>query len=325
MGMSSSFVRSVMTSSSTRVVKDIWSDGPFTARPRNFVDLVLTDLPGIRRVVETEVTVKKRIDLVLDGYEFSKLCIVKDGFAARYKLLRNGKRQIVNFVLPGDVVGLPGSFLDRAANSVIAVSNMTLQICALEAFVALCYRRPKFGLILSWLAVQEAANYAERVIDIGRRTPIERLAHLLLEIHSRLAMVGLAEELSFDLPFTQEMMSDALGLSGPHLNRMLTKLRAEGLRGGRLGQEGDPGGEHPVVDDGLFGVPGRVDHLQQWPLLVSPLRQLRSAGAARQRWPACTTSGLMARAITGWRSPRPTDRLARLSSCAGQRAIQYPC
>ena len=172
---------------------------------------------------------KKRRDLVLDGYEFSKLCFVKDGFAARYKLLRNGKRQIVNFVLPGDVVGLPGSFLDRAAYSVIAVTDMKLQVCSLEAFVALCYRRPKFGLALSWLAVQEAANCAEHIIDIGRRTPIERLAHLLLEIHSRLAMVGCAEEAVLDLPFTQEMMSDALGLSVPHLNRMLTRLRSEGM------------------------------------------------------------------------------------------------
>jgi CRP-like cAMP-binding protein len=77
--------------------------------------------------------------------------------------------------------------------------------------------------------VQEGANCAERIIDIGRSTPIERLAHLLLEIHSRLAMIGCAEEAVLNLPFTQEMMSDALGLSAPHLNRMLTRLRSEGM------------------------------------------------------------------------------------------------
>ena len=83
--------------------------------------------------------------------------------------------------------------------------------------------------MLSWLAAQEAAHYAEHIIDVGRRTPVERLAHLLLEIHSRLAVVGLADEFAFNLPFMQEMMSDALGLSVPHLNRMLTQLRVEGL------------------------------------------------------------------------------------------------
>jgi CRP-like cAMP-binding protein len=227
--MSDVSLRTVTAPPSARAFKNVWQDDPFVARLQNFTELAPAELRALRAVVETELTVKKRRDLVLDGYEFCKLCFVKDGFAARYKLLRNGKRQIVNFVLPGDVVGMPGSFLDRAANSVIAVSDMKLQICALEAFSVLCYRRPKFALILSWLAMQEAAHYAEHVIDVGRRTPIERLAHLLLEIHSRLAMVGLADEFAFNLPFTQEMMSDALGLSVPHLNRMLTKLRAEGM------------------------------------------------------------------------------------------------
>jgi CRP-like cAMP-binding protein len=228
MGMNELSLRSAAVSAPHKKV-EVWRDDPFVARLRHFTELTVPDIESLRAVIEAEITVKKRRDLVLDGYEFSKLCFVKAGFAARYKLLRNGKRQIVNFIVPGDVVGLPGSFLERAANSVIAVSDMTLQICALDSFVALCSRRPKFGLLLSWLAVQEAANYAEHIIDVGRRTPIERLAHLLLEIHSRLVSVGHAASSAFTLPFTQEMMSDALGLSVPHLNRMLTKLRTDGL------------------------------------------------------------------------------------------------
>src|SRR5579863_5231297 len=224
-------LRTVAAHAPAPPIKNVRRDDPLVARLRNFAEISAQDLAGLDAVIETELTVKKRRDLVLDGYEFCKLCFVTDGFAARYKLLRNGKRQIVNFVLPGDIVGLPGSFLDRAANSVIAITDMNLQICSLEGFVGLCYRRPKFGLLLSWLAVQEAANYAERIIDVGRRTPVERLAHLLLEIHSRLAIVGRAEEFAFDLPFTQELMSDALGLSVPHLNRMLSQLRAEGAIG----------------------------------------------------------------------------------------------
>ena len=222
-------LRPIATPRPTDASKDIWRGDPFIARLRSFADLTLPDLQSLRAVIEVEQKVKKRRDLVLDGYEFNKLCFIKDGYAARYKLLRNGKRQIVSFLLPGDVIGLPGSFLDRAANSVIAVTDMKLQVCALEAFVGLCYRRPKFGLVLGWLAVQEAANYTERVIDLGRRSPSERLAHFLLEIHFRLALVGAADDGAFTLPFTQEMMSDALGLSVPHLNRTLSRLRAEGM------------------------------------------------------------------------------------------------
>ena len=77
---------------------------------------------------------------------YRKLSFVKDGYAVRYKLLRNGKRQILNVVLPGDIVGIPASFLDRAAYSVTAITDVTMTVCALEAYVQLCYRRPQFGL-----------------------------------------------------------------------------------------------------------------------------------------------------------------------------------
>jgi CRP-like cAMP-binding protein len=149
--------------------------------------------------------------------------------AARYRVLRNGKRQIVDVLVPGDVIGMPGSFQDRASFSVIALTDMKLEICQLDAFINVCYQRPKFALALSWLAVEHGNNSAERIVDIGRRTPIERLAHFLLKLHRRLLMVGRAEPASFDLPVSQEVMSDTLGLSVPHLNRMLTKLRNDGL------------------------------------------------------------------------------------------------
>ena len=65
--------------------------------------------------------------------------------------------------------------------------------------------RPQFGLALSWFAVQEATNYAEHIIDIGRRTPVERLSHFLLELHARLKAVGRADKNRFSLPFSQEV------------------------------------------------------------------------------------------------------------------------
>jgi len=193
------------------------------------MDVAPGDLDCLWCLIEAELTVKKRRDLVVDGYEYRKLCIVEEGYAARYKLLHNGRRQIVNFVMPGDVVGIPGGFLERAPYSVITVTDMTLHLCPIDAYVRLCYRRPQFGLALSWLAVHEAIICGEHVINTGRRTPAERLAHLLLEIYWRLAIAGRASQARFDLPFSQEIMSDALGLSVPHLNRTLARLRADGL------------------------------------------------------------------------------------------------
>ena len=202
---------------------------PFVVRVMQYVALSAADLKSLDAIIDGEITIRRRRDLVVDGYEYRKLGFVKEGYAMRYKLLRNGKRQILNVVLPGDVVGLPGSFHDRALYSVTAISDLRMHVCVLDAYVRLCYQRPQFGLALSWIAVQEATTYAEHIIDVGRRTPIERLSHFLLELYARLRAVGYTEENRFTLPFSQEVMSDVLGLSVPHLNRMMQQLRAEKL------------------------------------------------------------------------------------------------
>jgi len=201
---------------------------PFVVRLERYIALS-DDLERLWRLVEAERTVRKRRDLVVDGYEYRKLCFVESGFAARYKLLRSGKRQIVNMVLPGDVVGLPGSFLQRARYSVLALTDLKLQVCSMSDFVNLCYERPQFGLMLSWLAIQEMITCAEHTINAGRRTPAGRLAHFLLELYSRLETVGLAADWNFEMPVSQEVMSDAVSLSVPHLNRTLAELRSNGL------------------------------------------------------------------------------------------------
>ena len=202
---------------------------PFVTRLLQLVDLKAADLKGLDDIIDGELVIRKRRDLIADGYEYRKLCFVKDGYAVRYKLLRNGKRQILNVILPGDIVGLPGSFYERAVYSVTAITDLRMNVCSLKSYVQLCYRHPQYGLALTWFAVQEAATYAEHVIDVGRRTPIERLSHFLLELHARLQAVGRADKTRFTLLFLQEVIADVLGLSVPHLNRMMQQLRSEKL------------------------------------------------------------------------------------------------
>src|SRR4051812_25910250 len=143
-------------------ISERW-ESPLTVRLKQFVDLTTDDIETLRSLIEYEARVEKRRDLVIDGYPYSKLSFVKDGMAARYKVLRNGKRQIVDILVPGDLVGLPGSFLDRAPFSVIALTDMKIEVCAHDAFIAACYRRPKFAPALSWLAVQHPPPYAQRI------------------------------------------------------------------------------------------------------------------------------------------------------------------
>ena len=202
---------------------------PIVTRLTRAMKLNEADIERLAAIFEPDLSFRKREELVVHGSEFRNLCFVKEGYAIRYRLLRSGKRQILKLILPGDVIGFPVSFFDRSSYAVVAVSELTYAACPFDSYVRLCYEQPQFGLVLSWLAAQEAATYAEHIVNLGRRTPAERLAHLLLEIHARLLEVGLADEARFDLPFSQEVMADALGLSVPHLNRVIQQLRAEQL------------------------------------------------------------------------------------------------
>jgi CRP-like cAMP-binding protein len=144
-------------------------------------------------------------------------------------LLRNGKRHILNVILPGDIIGIPNSFYERAAYPVSAVDSLKASFCRLDDYLQLCYQRPQFAFALCWLALQEATTHAERVIGLSRRTPVERLSHFLLELHARLSNIGLAKRETFAFPFSQEIIADVLGLSTPHLNRVIQQLKSDKL------------------------------------------------------------------------------------------------
>jgi CRP-like cAMP-binding protein len=117
-------------------------------------------------------------------------------------------------------------------NSLYTIASLTECVaCALSfhAVFDLFHHCPRLGAAMFWLAGHEAALFAEHLIGIGRQSAYERVAHLLLELLFRLQSAGLADERSYALPLTQELMADALGLSVPHVNRTLRRLREDGL------------------------------------------------------------------------------------------------
>jgi CRP-like cAMP-binding protein len=204
-------------------------DHPFVARLNHSIPLEDGDLAALAQLLGRKTVVKRAKDIIVEGYEHKTLHIVETGFAIRYKLLHNGKRQIVNVILPGDIIGFPASFYEHAVFSVTAIDAMSLHYVPLDAFADLCLKRANIATALVWFAAREAAIYAEHVVDAGRREPLERLAHFLLEMLTRLQAVGCASESSFVMPLSQEGIGDVVGLSAPHVNRMLAELKSEGL------------------------------------------------------------------------------------------------
>src|SRR5689334_5902836 len=117
---------------------------PFVTRLSRIMKLSATEFTSLEAVLEDERGVKKRQDLIVHGTEYRNLCFVKNGYAIRYRLLRSGKRQILNVILPGDVIGFPVSFFDRSICAVVAVTDLTYSVCPLEAYIRLCYKQPQF-------------------------------------------------------------------------------------------------------------------------------------------------------------------------------------
>jgi CRP-like cAMP-binding protein len=204
-------------------------ESPFVAKLKRSAKLDDNDVIALSRLLGKTHSVDKGKDIIVEGYEYKELNIVAGGLAIRYKLLHQGARQIINLVIPGDIIGFPSSFFARAVFSVMAATKMSLHRVPLDAFRDLCQKRANIATALIWFAARETAIYAEHVIDAGRRAPLERLAHFLLETHMRLKAVGHASEDSFELLVSQESIGDAVGLSAPHVNRMLRELKSEGL------------------------------------------------------------------------------------------------
>jgi CRP-like cAMP-binding protein len=148
-----------------------------------------------------------------------------EGVAVRYRILRDGRRHVVNVLLPGDIAGVPGCFFDSALYSVRTISDAWVSPVPFAGVMGLFDTHPQLAAKLFWSFSCEAAIYAEHLIAVGRRSAFERVAHFLLELLTRLQAVGLSDDRSFCLPLTQKVIADALGLSIPYLNRVLRSLR----------------------------------------------------------------------------------------------------
>ncbi len=158
-------------------------------------------------------------EIIAAGHAHDALHLVRDGWLVRSRLLHDGRRQIVDFMLPGDIVGLEAAVFGRSPYAVVTVTPVAL--CAIAGDVA-------HPLLLD-SAVRRAAILGERLVDAARRTAYERISHLLLELYVRLRRAGRTDGMSFDLPLTQRLIGDALGLTTVHVNRTLRALREDGL------------------------------------------------------------------------------------------------
>ena len=174
-------------------------------------------------------TLRPGQEIISEGKPCRSVFLITEGIVIRYRILRDGQRQILNFLLPGDFAGLTSCRFESALYSIKALTHATISPIPLAKLIENFGSHPRLAAKLFWSLSVESAILAEHLIAVGRRSAIERVAHLLLELFSRLRLAGLADKRSFRMPLTQEMIGDALGLSVPYVNRVLRDLRDDGL------------------------------------------------------------------------------------------------
>jgi CRP/FNR family transcriptional regulator len=173
-----------------------------------------------------ELTAAAGTTLLLEGTNSAHLYTVLSGWAIRYKMLPDGRRQILNFVLPADFLGLQGSVLGEMQHSVEALTDMLLCVFPRERLWELYRNHPSLAFDLTWIASRQEQILDEHLMSVGRRTALERIAFVLLHLFLRAEQVRLTSKNKVQFPFTQQHLADALGMSLVHTNKTLRRLLA---------------------------------------------------------------------------------------------------
>jgi CRP-like cAMP-binding protein len=174
-------------------------------------------------------TARPGADLVHADEKAPVLLALVDGWAMRYRHLPDGRRQIFEFLLPGDLVGLQSVLLGASGHSVRTITRASYWMLREDLLVRLL-RQPRGGgvALLRWLAVQER-RIDERLALLGSRSAAQRIGHLMLDLAGRLQQLGLAEDWTCPFPLQRQQIGDALGVSRNHVRRSLDLLQQRGL------------------------------------------------------------------------------------------------
>ena len=185
-----------------------------------------------RRLLDDTISHPKQVeshqDLVREGDITDNVRLVLEGYACRYKILRNGRRSIFAYLVPGDFCDLNIFILKLMDHSIATVSTCTIVEIARQRILELS-ERPAITRALWWATLVDEATLREWLVNMGRRDAESGIAHLLCEIHLRLKAIGLADGGEFWLSITQNEIADTAGLSAVHVNRSLQSLKTKGL------------------------------------------------------------------------------------------------
>ena len=187
------------------------------------------DVVSLETACGRQKNVPARHDLIREGDEPGPIFVILEGWACRYKLLPEGSRQITAFLMPGDCCDLHASVLNFMEHSIATITPALVAMVPRPRMEDLIMTRPAITRAFWWAQLVDEDTLRAWVVSMGRRDSVQRVAHLMCELYVRARNVGLTTQGKFELPLTQAVLADALGLTAVHVNRVLRKLRVAGV------------------------------------------------------------------------------------------------
>ncbi|MGD9710916.1 MAG: Crp/Fnr family transcriptional regulator [Thermomicrobiales bacterium] len=175
-----------------------------------------------------ELQVQAGTTVLLDGHDSAHLYTVLDGWAVRFKMFDDGRRQVLNFPINGDLIGLQSALFAKMEHTVEALTDLRLCVFSRERIWELYQKHSGLAFDLTWLAAREESIMADHLANVGQRSAFERLAYIILYLFRRARDCGLVNGDRLVMPVTQEHLADAMGLSIVHTNKTLKRLRQTG-------------------------------------------------------------------------------------------------
>jgi CRP-like cAMP-binding protein len=200
----------------------------FVEKLRGYAPMSAADEVLLRDACRHPRTFPPNYDLILEGDEPGPVFVILAGWACRYKILPGGSRQIISFMMPGDFCDMHVAVLAEMDHSIATLTEATVVTIPRQQMEALVEVRPNLSKAFWWTQLVDAGVLRATIVSMGRRTSLERVAHLLCELCFRMRNIGIADEETFVMPFTQIVLADAVGMTPVHVNRLVRKLRALG-------------------------------------------------------------------------------------------------
>ena len=201
----------------------------FTNRLSGYTPLNDTDVSLLDEACRNVRDVPAGHHLILEGDTPDPVFVMLDGWACGYKILPDGGRQILAFMLPGDFCDIHIAVLRAIDHNIVTITPSRVALIPRTQMEALVEAGPTITRAFWWSQLVDQSVLRAWIVSMGRRTAKERIAHLMCELYIRMRNIGLATDDRCEMPLTQIVIADAVGLTPVHVNRVLRSLRLDGV------------------------------------------------------------------------------------------------